>query len=469
MCSNGGDALELFRSNSPQLVLTDIKMPILSGIELLHEIKSLDPAVYVVMLTSHNDFEYARNALTFGADEYILKSEITAETLGKIIETCKARISADPLKSPTVLAGAQRAEFYSPESLSELMMDIPAVAPSGSYFVLAVPIMGDNRTGLQSTAQEVARRHGQLSVEYHACGGLLLCKAAFPNIPSMLFQMNLYHSFATNLLHSCARDIGSSGIRSGGLYRDAAMRASLALSAAFYEETSAPKLHSTEAFSLPGLGEYAGELYRKAVAAVLQLDFGRASGLISELMREIGTKKPPDIPAVKRSASDIIGGYKTAAIGSELDLLSQTCISVSERIQAATSFSELREAVGSFLADAGVDALCVQTGYSPYIQAAVAEIQKGYANIQKVSAVADKLGLNMEYFCRLFKSETGSTFVTYLTEHRLKVAETLLKNTDMKVSEIASAVGYDNLSYFSRLFKKKVGANPYSYRANSEE
>lgn len=82
---NGKEAWALFQKEQPELVMTDIKMPRMTGLELLQRIKSEQPGTYVVMLTAYGEFEYAREAIRYQANEYILKNEITRESLTEIL------------------------------------------------------------------------------------------------------------------------------------------------------------------------------------------------------------------------------------------------------------------------------------------------------------------------------------------------------------------------------------------------
>ncbi|MFR2849305.1 MAG: helix-turn-helix domain-containing protein [Hungatella hathewayi] len=78
-------------------------------------------------------------------------------------------------------------------------------------------------------------------------------------------------------------------------------------------------------------------------------------------------------------------------------------------------------------------------------------------------------GLSSEYLSRLFKEETGVKFVVYLNNLRLKHALRLLETTNLKVYEVAEQVGYSNLSYFSTVFKKNFGQNPFDYKNNCRQ
>ena len=82
---NGREGLELYCREKPELVLTDIKMPVMDGLELLHAIRQQSSGTKVVLLTAFADFEMARNALREGADEYLLKTEMNSEVLQEML------------------------------------------------------------------------------------------------------------------------------------------------------------------------------------------------------------------------------------------------------------------------------------------------------------------------------------------------------------------------------------------------
>ncbi|WP_181592602.1 response regulator [Paenibacillus sp. YN15] len=80
---SGVKALQLFRETRPQLVITDIGMPKMDGIELANHLRSIDGDVRIIFLTCHEDFHYARKAVQLNADDYLIKDELTAEALAR--------------------------------------------------------------------------------------------------------------------------------------------------------------------------------------------------------------------------------------------------------------------------------------------------------------------------------------------------------------------------------------------------
>lgn len=91
-------------------------------------------------------------------------------------------------------------------------------------------------------------------------------------------------------------------------------------------------------------------------------------------------------------------------------------------------------------------------------------IRSHYASALSLNFMADYLGLSPNYFSKIFKKYTGTGFIDYLTDLRLKKADELLKSGKYKIYEISSLVGYDNPTYFSRIFQKKYGYSPYQVK-----
>ncbi len=81
-----------------------------------------------------------------------------------------------------------------------------------------------------------------------------------------------------------------------------------------------------------------------------------------------------------------------------------------------------------------------------------------------LDTVCSKLGVSNSYFSSMFKKESGSSFITYLTDYRMQQAVRLLLETEEKSYEIAEHVGYEDANYFSYVFKRRYGMSPSKYR-----
>lgn len=96
-------------------------------------------------------------------------------------------------------------------------------------------------------------------------------------------------------------------------------------------------------------------------------------------------------------------------------------------------------------------------------------IYKNYNKNLGVEKVAEKIGYNPQYFCRYFKEKIGKTYVNFLNSYRILKAGELLLNSTLSVTEIAYEVGFENLSYFNKVFKEIRGVSPTKYKKNSKK
>lgn len=91
-------------------------------------------------------------------------------------------------------------------------------------------------------------------------------------------------------------------------------------------------------------------------------------------------------------------------------------------------------------------------------------VENNYADKITVADIADIVGFSESHFMRYFKETMGTSFVSYLKDYRLTIAARLLQGSDSSVLDIASEVGFDNLSYFNRAFKERYKTTPLKYR-----
>lgn len=104
-----------------------------------------------------------------------------------------------------------------------------------------------------------------------------------------------------------------------------------------------------------------------------------------------------------------------------------------------------------------------------HIDKALRYIHEHYCEEINIQELATKLGLNNNYFSKLFKLNTGSSPTTYINALKIEKAKILLKYTDMKIGEICDAIGYTDQFYFSRIFKKSENISPINYRYNDDK
>ena len=108
-------------------------------------------------------------------------------------------------------------------------------------------------------------------------------------------------------------------------------------------------------------------------------------------------------------------------------------------------------------------------GYSLPVRLACEYIEKNYRENINLNKISNYVSLSKNYFCNIFKKEVGITIWDYLIRIRMEEARRMLLETDLKTYDISEKTGYDDPSYFGRLFKKYTGFTPTEYRESSRK
>ena len=459
--ASGVQGLELYRRELPDIVVTDIEMPGMSGLEMVRQLQAIRPA-HVIILTSHDNFSYARTALQNGTAEYILKTEVTLESMRDLL--CKAartiRRSGD---------SAVRQEQGEQFLIRHLAMD---------------------QTCGPVTVQELRRQGIPLENTFFAAGDLCSpsgqdlsqarrCLESFQELfnlhfvplgyEHLLFVCNLRRPAALEELETFYRK-EAAGLRCVlGL---SSLQTNLsALPQALQEAQARCRLHFYE----PERWVFARDpVGRKTIrqAEIARMNFSKelfaqnyqgAAAVKEELLQRIRQERPTDLDSIKKLCASFCTILIHFAPQQPEDLDSRT-EQIEQSVLRVTAMSELEAAVDAVFAPFFRSAPQAE-GYSPPIRDAIAYLHQHYPEKISLGMVARAVSFNPEYFSRLFTKEVGMNFSVFLNNLRMRQAVELLEHSDRKVYEIAEEVGYSSLSYFSTVFKKSFGQTPAEYQA----
>lgn len=466
--ANGAEGFSIFRRTRPDIVITDIRMPVMDGLEMLKMIRSLSPVVYTAVLTSHEDFEYARQAIKLGAAEYILKTEITVESLRQVLENGKKAAGAEAgggrekhfeelsnrnyyLRS---LVLGQQAVPVSETMLSEyhvplekgwfMAMDIMTGEDSLLRIelpeeglldhVIKVPldlkhtvIIGNLRRGLPSS--QCGRREEELRY----------CRFILKQVPCKIGCSDLYDSQS----------------RLGEAMRQAHSRVKLG----FYH----PREWVFDSQDQGGSCLPNGEKYKiRFSKELLNQNYSKAVEIRDEMMAEARASEVTDIEYLKKLYLFFLTSLYHMT-KDDVDQVEAALAGFWQEMANAASLDQLDQVIRRGFELCG-EGGTIGRAYSAPIRSAVRYMEEHFAGSLTLPDVAAHAGLSAEYLSRLFKEETGVKFVVYLNNLKLKHALHLLETTNLKVYEVAEQVGYSNLSYFSTVFKKNFGQNPFDYK-----
>ena len=470
LAANGAEGFSMYRKLLPEIVITDIRMPVMDGLEMMQMIHNLNPSVYTVVLTSHEDFEYARKSIKLGASEYILKTEITEESLKQVLEKASESIGeAGQSGVEKTLEELTNRNHYlrslvlgqSRAQVSEAMLreyEIPLV--KGAYVALDVMAFGEEPLRFSLPQNEILIHVLKIPVDWNhtvIIGNLNQHKGSGE---SQLMQ--LVHGYCEEIMGEVSCRIGCSDIYDNPAKMGLAMRQA-------YERVKLSFYHSRERFFYTqATGKYRtsnGEKYKILFGKELvSQNYRKAMDIRDQMMEEARREEITDIDYLKKMYLFFITSLFHIT-KEDTDQVEEQLSAIGKEIADTGSIEELDGVIRDIFERHGYGK-ALSDEYSSPIRSAISCMEEQYAGPLTLSDVASRAGISSEYLSRLFKEETGVKFVVYLNNLRLKHALHLLETTNLKVYEVAEQVGYSNLSYFSTVFKKNFGQNPFDYKNN---
>ncbi len=473
--SNGRAALEKYQETLPDIVITDIKMPFMDGIDLITKIREQNKEIPVVILTSYNEFSYARQALSQGVTEYILKTEVTVERmkelLDKIIENLERRSSwsgrdsyqLERRKSKFLNKCLTEEKSWGKEQLAAELhaLEIPLAESS-----IGAVAFRDGEGSLGFTGERFGDIRVAAIFPLYRENSLALCN--LPVQASQNRQRETLYRMASYILDQTGSSVGVSDIYSGYGYLPVLIKESaVRLSQSFYDQK--PCVHQLETFrsdpkTLSDLREMQQAFEDSAKAA----DYEDSRKRLEELIRFISIRKPSDIQMVRNTCMNMLK-YFYYSYASEAGRKLAHMEHIMAEIENSSTIYDIQKFVGENIRQIQEDYDKTQAQYSAPVQKSIDYLRQNYEKNLTLPVISSYAGYSPDYFSRIFKEETGINFSSYLTKYRLKKALELLQTTNMKVYEVSIAVGYSNMSYFSTVFKKEYGVNPFDFKSSSKQ
>lgn len=468
---NGAEGYSLFKKTLPDIIITDIRMPVMDGLEMLKMIQTVDPGVRAVVLTSHEEFEYARQAIKLGASEYILKTEITEDSLKELLDKNTPELQKNTYnnREKSFEEMSNRNHFLRSlvlqshtGSVSDAMLkeyDIPL--ERSSFIVLDVMTRDPEPLRVPLGEAEVLVHMIKLPLELNHT--LLIGNISGQTDRSQKGQMERIQGYCRSILNQISCKIGCSDIydslnRLGEAMRQARDRVSLSF---YYPRES---LFWTEKTGRSLFTE--GEKYKICFSReLINQNFKKAMEIKEEMMREVRKKEVADIDYVKKLYTAFFASLMHTT-RDDAGKIEEGLHIFHDGIQEAVTLDEMDGLLEREFERYGAETIKRQE-YSASVRGAVHYMEEHYAESITLSDVSNYVSLSAEYLSRIFREETGIKFVVYLNNLRLKHALQLLETTNLKVYEVAERVGYSNLSYFSTVFKKNFGQNPFDYKNQS--
>ncbi|OBZ13682.1 response regulator [Bacillus sp. FJAT-26390] len=500
--SNGRDALEAVERLRPDVVITDINMPYMDGMELAAHLSALYRELKVVILTGYEDFEYAKQAIKLKVKDYLLKP-INLQEFTDFLLKMKRELDDEQSRMEDMSALKQRLNESFPllrERFLEKLVTVPMtehdIVQKLDYFHLSIE-------GPAYLAMLLDLEDADTPPVAAAYGDRELLRFAMLNIAQeiiekehggIVFQTN--HDKCVALLGGAAEKIAVDAQRLAA-HASEAVRKYLKLDVSigigsFCQTRRELRISYQEAYSAL---DYRFLLGIGSIISIHDVEFGRRMSTSSyyefekKLMAAVKTAKAAQASAIlgdwflelKQSGATPGNcyGYLHRILAALINMITQAGFDDSKllgddpfaTIPALKSVDQMKgwvdetcRSVIAFLSEQRTHVNNTQ------LEDALMYINDHYSSPElSLQQVCQHVFLSLSYFSSLFKQHTGDTFVEYLTRLRLDKAKQLLAGTQLKAYDIAERVGYADPQYFSVIFKRRIGMTPKEYRATMKE
>lgn len=480
---NGEEALALCERHAPDIVVTDIAMPIMDGLTFIRELRKKHPATQIILLTCHGDFAYAKEAIALGASDYILKVSLDEDELMQALRKARDALQRDRgyrnreivlrrlkaagrletrLKAHRAAAGKGRPPAQSDLSADDWRLLGFADDPLTLRFVLLRLTAPEDELRLAQEAVqdgllEFERRTPSCKAWFPMRGGeyaVWFSEAAEPEAVRPRLE-RLLDALLAEAENKGTQPIERQGVALSATVGDLAgsrtdvwtilEAASGWQEADFYDAAPSPRIR----IGAPGPLSELEPAHRRHLAGLLGQAGMNADRLLQAMQGEVApwcAERRFRPPALKRWLADWTSEW--------LSRSRPGCPDPHAELVGASDWGELEARWADIVRAAP------KAGPRREIVEARRWIEAHLREPLSLPIVARRIGLGAEYFGRLFKEETGESVHQLVLRLRMEKALKLLRETDMKVYEVADAVGIPNYRYFTSSFRNWAGAAP---------
>ncbi|MCE5169191.1 response regulator transcription factor [Paenibacillus profundus] len=478
---NGEAAWDILKDQPVDLVVTDIMMPKMTGLQLIEKVKQVHPHTRFIILSGYNEFVYVKEGIKLGVENYLLKP-INIEEFRSTLENTVQKLDQSRMHHMTeqhnrdilrdnVLYRWLRDHIHLEELQQRAdLLDIQFKHPYYMVVLVRPEVRMDNELDYQK--QEAVAKEARALLD-SASGGFCvrewdgetaivfgLCQPADKQ-PIMEKLREWKKEAESRLLTPLQVTIGS--VQDG--YANASLSFTHAKQVQPYHlvrldddvvdcDEIASYRSSRPAAVQPETEPYVKLLYardRGGIAAQLQRDFDHLSVTEGVAPRDIRNFAVELLIAWKQSMKD----SAILQLDDEQDWF--------DEVYHMQTLDALKEHVMQ-VARRMIERLAEPEDMSPVVKQVLHDIHDRYAEELSLKTLSQIYNINPVYLGQLFQKEVQSTFSDYLNKTRIKKAKEMLVETNFRMTDIAVKVGYWDKSYFYKQFKKYVGISPKEYR-----
>ncbi|ACL76330.1 response regulator [Ruminiclostridium cellulolyticum] len=504
--SNGLEAIDIVRNNNIDIVITDIQMPEMNGIELIREIRSLNRGIKCIIITAYAEFEYAKESVKLNVNDYILKPfkskdllYIVKKLLEEIVRERNERVEVENLRrqlreNKKALREKLLNDLLSNSYIGDVDDDLNYLEllelKNREYFIAVINI--NNFMELIKEEDEEQKYIVNLSFYNLVTKFLSSLATDSSNTLDTKLVYSVINYKIDQIVIAVYNDIDKFIPAFEDLIKAGRRELGFCMTTGIgnkYKNLTDMHISYKEACSAALLDRVYG---RGNVYIFNDLNFGNK--VYSKQLHILGDTKLYDdlkigaFPEIKKDIENVITQIKSSKL--ELDAINTiiyniillSCKTINELgydvfeimgedfnlhfdVKEINNLVQLEEWLLSFFYKVNEYINRKRSNRNEKLLSKVKDyVDRNYSENITLTSISKDFGISSGYLSVLFNDYIGQNFIDYLTNLRIQNAKNLLKSTDLKIYEIADRVGYRDAYYFSTAFKKSVGINPTDYR-----
>lgn len=480
VCENGKNALDLLPKVNPNIIIADIAMPIINGLEFSEKALEYDKSIKIILLTAYSKFDYAKKAISMGVVNYILKHELDEYVLKNELLKVKSELD-DELKRETLNRRKVLEDFLT-NPLSHLNKQqfekniYSTISGIKSYFI-SISVNKSLKIKNQSQYSHLISKNTYVSlinsigmnnseegleaiflpISNYKVVALIYEKTRVLSENSLNQKVFNFVSYIKNEINKIFEDtanvfISSICNNSMDIPDEFKKVCDISNYGIFFQNTGV--FYYSEIINMISNDGIGDNDLNKLREVCMESDTDRIKKVVENIWENYCVKKY-DIKALKDICEELRNILNKKDKLSKMRIKNENVFFV--RGDECKNTYELLKLFYSCLDE--IDGYS-KDEYSYKTAAVIDFIHKEYTKQITIDDVACKLGLNGEYLNKLFKKEFNKSFTKYLTEYRMEIAKELLESGKYKIYEVSEMVGYRTTQYFSSIFKKVNGITP---------
>lgn len=500
--SNGKEALDKYIGIKPDLIITDIQMPIMNGLDFIEEVQKLNKDQKFLILSCYEDFTYAQRAMKMGVTDYLIKDLISPNDLYGILAKTKAHLDSINIARNEINKKHKLLNFFKEnkdialrklifnrisEEDSTNLIDSLNLNLRGKLFVLFFIQIDSFFKLVQEedfygeTLNEIVRTVTETIGEFNIGESFYSESGAF----TAIIKLNSTSSEA-DIIEQCYYWAQKLKQKISSIYN---ISLTITISSSFKKPYGIKK-YWDEVFKLSKMKVFLGNgaiILNNTFVKKLNLDTDKLNKRIDTISKAIEDNAEEELKTeiAYLYDRDLKGfmqfNYLNYINSSLLDLIIKTCsrysigyedifsspyipievLSAKETVEEISGwFIEIFSRIVNIKINSSI-----KNKYSKKVAASIDYINQNlHNNSLSLTDIADNINVHKVYLCRIFKEETGENVTQYILKVRIEKSKEIILSTNYKLYEISDKLGFSSPQQFSILFKKVTGITPNQFR-----